>query len=146
MARRRDGSYYTQAALGESTECSIRPDWLSYNPGDGDELKALVHTHPAMPGEKTFGDCYAKLPDGTVQRVARFPGDSHVQGYAQREWNTGGGSVGDWNLAADSPIDVYTMTKSGEIWRLPAGEGWKDRFNDRSGRRKYWKRGSCSWP
>jgi hypothetical protein len=38
------------------------------------------------------------------------------------------------------------MAKGGEIWRLPAGNGWKDRFNDKAGRRKYWKKGSCTWP
>lgn len=146
VIRRGDGSYYTQPAPGQATECSIRPDFQSFVLGDGEELRALVHTHPARAGEKTFGDCVAMLPDGTVQHVARFPGDAYVQGYAQREWNTGGGSLADWSVAAGSQIDVYVMTKSGEIWRLPAGKEWKDRFSDRASRRKYWKKGSCTWP
>lgn len=146
VIRRADGSYYTQPAPGQATECSIRPDFQSYSLADGDELRAFVHTHPAKPGEKTFGNCSEMLPDGTILPVARFPGDSHVQGYAQSEWITGGGSFGDWSIASGSQIDLYVMAKGGEIWRLPAGNGWKDRFNDKAGRRKYWKKGSCTWP
>ena len=145
VIRRADGSYYTQPAPGQATECSIRPDFQSFALADGDELRALVHTHPSRPGEKTFGDCSEKLPDGTILPVARFPGDSYVQGYAQSEWITGGGSFGDWSIAAGSQIDLYVMTKGGEIWRLPAGNGWNDRFKDKSSRRKYWKKGSCTW-
>jgi hypothetical protein len=145
IVKRPDGTYYTIPMGGTSTECGIRSATVPTLP-PGDSIVAMGHSHPSMPGDSLYG-CETTLPDGTVIKGARFKGDSTSAAVKGDEWDTGGGSYGDWKMTTDLAwnIDVYTMTKSGYVWRLPKDWGWAKRADDKAGRRKDWKTAACSW-
>lgn len=164
IVRRADGDYYTVPAdLVSTSECSNLIDWAQYQRilatlQPGDRIVGVAHSHPAKPGEKTFGDCSAKDPiTGKSVPGARWPGDTaggRQQMYAGSDSTNGGGSDADWAVAGNG-TDVYIMNRTsdpsdptieGETWRLPGDMDAADHKLDADtpGRRKPWKR-SCDW-
>jgi hypothetical protein len=162
VIRKADGDYYTVPAdLLSTTECSNVPDLTQYDRilatlQPGDRIVALAHTHPAKPGEDTYGDCsyYDPIAKKTIPG-SRWPGDTaggRQQMQAGFDASTGGGSKGAWETAA-SGIDVYIMNRTsdpsdptveGETWKLPASYTDAQKFDDMANRRKPWKK-SCDW-
>jgi hypothetical protein len=112
-------------------------------------LVALAHTHPGLPHDLTFGDCQGDNGNGTTSHVKWYPGGTGPQGRIGNDYSQGGGSPYDWQFAQNfggTGIDVYTMNKAGEIWKLPKGWNMNQFRQDRGGRKKMWKSSSCVWP
>lgn len=149
--QRADGSYYTQPATGTATECSFNPNPPPSPHQPGDSYVGLAHTHPTSTGELLYGACNAVDANGKSTPVKRYPGDAGQQGKGGDEAVTGGGSFADWALASDPTytaygVDIYVMTKDGEVWKLPSGWTWNQRKNNLNNRRKEWSTSTCTWP
>lgn len=139
-----------QAKLNWSTQCSINPVLTQYDSikatlSPGDSIVAFAHTHPSMPRDTVYGNCDGKDAFGNTVRVQRYPGDSlGVLATKGADSTNGGGSEGDWSFAAQGIVDVYTMNKAGEIWRLPQGWTSAKKYDDMQARRKTWSQ-ACGW-
>ena len=144
--KRSDSSYYAVSMTPTyQDECTIVPGNPPSPPEAGSNLVAVAHSHPSKNGDKLY--CDTKDQHGKPADL--YPNDPVGKWVAKKgkDWSRGGGSTADWKMAQSSPnLDVYTMNKNDEIYRLPAYTPAGSELSSRNARRKYWRGNKAACP